>query len=300
MSAPLPPLNALRSFDAAARHLSFVRAAAELGVTPGAVSHQVRQLEAWLGQTLFERRAKGVALTALGRDYGARLRAIFDQIAAATRGARQPAAPPRVVLRCQYSLAAKWLAPRLAAFRAVHPDIELSVLARRYHPDPRAEGADLAIYYSRGPLPGIRQDKLFAGKVIVVAAPTLAEALPRRPRPADLLGQPLLHTATADRGWSEPDWATWFAAAGIELASPPPGLRFNLAQLTLEACLAGAGFALIHDVFAAPHLARGELVRPLSLALPAPHAYSLLAPSAALRREEVRRVRDWLLGQAGG
>src|SRR5262245_5597007 len=91
MTTPQPPLNALRSFDAAARHLSFVRAAAELGVTPGAVSHQVRQLELWLGQTLFERRAKGVALTTLGRDYGLRLRAIFDQIAAATRGARQPA-----------------------------------------------------------------------------------------------------------------------------------------------------------------------------------------------------------------
>ncbi len=299
MAAPLPPLNALRSFDAAARHLSFVRAAAELGVTPGAVSHQVRQLEEWLGHALFERRAKGVTLTPLGRDYGSRLRAIFDQIAAATRGARQPAAPPRVILRCQYSVAAKWLAPRLAAFRAAHPDIELRVLARRYHTDPRAEGADLAIYYSRGPLPGIRQDRLFAGKVIVVAAPALAETLPRRPRAADLLERPLLHTWTADRGWSEPDWATWFAAAGIELPGPPPGLGFNLAHLTLEACLGGAGFALIHELFAAPHLARGELVRPLALALPAPHAYALLAPAAALKREEVRRVRDWLVAQAG-
>lgn len=298
MPAPLPPLNALRSFDAAARHLSFVRAAAELGVTPGAVSHQVRQLELWLGQALFERRAKGVALTALGRDYGTRLRAIFDQIAAATRGARQPAAMPRVVLRCQYSIAAKWLAPRLAGFRAAHPDIELRVLARRYYPDPRAEGADLAIYYSRGPMPGIRQDRLFAGDVVVVSAPQLAEALPRKPRPADLLEQPLLHTWTADRGWSEPDWTTWFAAAGIELPSAPAGLGFNLAHLTLEACLAGAGFALIHDVFAAPHLARGELLRPLALALPAPHAYSLLVPSAALRRDEVRRVREWLLAEA--
>ena len=298
MAGSFPPLNALRSFDAAARHLSFVRAADELGVTPGAVTHQVRQLELWLGQSLFERRAKGVALTALGRDYGARLRAIFDQIAAATRGARQPATAPRVVLRCQYSLAAKWLAPRLVDFRAAHPDIELRVLARRYHADPRAEGADIAIYYSRGPVPGIRQYQLLAGKVIVAAAPRLLEGLPAKPRAADLLHQPLLHTWTADRGWNEPDWTTWFAAAGIELPSAPVGLGFNLAHLTLEACVAGAGFALIHDIFAAPHLARGELVQPLALTLPAPHAYALLAPSAALRREEVRRVRDWLLGQS--
>lgn len=294
----LPPLNALRSFDAAARHLNFVRAAAELGVTPGAVSHQVRQLEQWLGQALFERQPNGVALTALGRDYAGRLSAIFDQIAAATRGARKPGTAPRVVLRCQYSLAAKWLAPRLADFRRAHPDIELRIHARRYHPDPRADGADMAIYYSRGPVAGIRQDRLFAGRFMAVAAPLLAKRAPKPLRPADLIDRPLLHTRPADRGWSEPDWITWFAAAGLDVPVLPPGPVFNLVHLTLEACLAGAGFALIPDVFAAPYLAHRALVQAGGVTLPGAHAYTLLVPNAALRRDEVQRVRAWILRQA--
>jgi LysR family glycine cleavage system transcriptional activator len=293
----LPPLGALRSFVAAARHLSFVRAAAELGVTPGAVSHQVKQLEAWLGQTLFERQANGVALTALGRDYSTRLHGLFDQLAAASRHARGRDAVRTVAVRCQFSLAAKWLAPRLGAFATAHPEIELRILARPYDPDPRADGADLAIYYSRGPTPGIRQDRLIAGEVVVVAAPTMLEAAPRPLRPRDLLRQTLLHTRPVDRGWREPDWTTWFAAAGVETPDILRGPSFNLQHLTLEACLRGGGFALLVDIFAASHLARGELVEALDIRVPAPHAYYLMVPEANFR-DEVRIVRDWLLGQA--
>ncbi len=293
----LPPLGALRSFDAAARHLSFVRAANELGVTPGAVSHQIKQLEAWLGQTLFDRQANGVALTALGRDYSTRLRGLFDQLATASRHARGHDAVRAVVVRCQFSLATKWLAPRLDAFAQAHPEIELRILARPYDPDPRADGADLAIYYSRGPMPGIRQDRLLAGEVVVVATPRALEAAPHPLRPADLLHQTLLHTRAVDRGWREPDWSTWFAAAGVETPGLLRGPSFNLQHLTLEACLAGGGFALLVDVFAACHLARGELVVASEIRIPAPHAYHVIVPDTPLR-DEVRIVRDWLLGQA--
>lgn len=294
----LPPLPALRAFEAAARHMSFARAGAELGVTPGAISHQMRQLEAWVEGPLFERQANGVRLTETGRAFAVRLGSIFDQITTASMAARSPAKTATVTIRCQFSLAAKWLSPRLGRLRALHPDIAVSVQALPHRWSAREPDPDLAIYHARGSLPGTRQDVLLGGRLIVVGAPALVAALPPTPTPADLLSCPLIHQRFAEPGWDDEGWEAWFAETGFGHLELPSSLSFNLVHLALEACVAGAGFALVPNFLVEQELADGRLIDAFGISIPVRRPYVVLAAEVGLGRPEVALVRRWLFTEA--
>lgn len=297
MARHLPPLPALRAFEAAARHLSFARAAGELSVTPGAVSHHMKQLEEWVGGPLFERRANGVGLTETGRVFATRLGAIFDQLTAVGAAARLPGGLSTVTVRCQFSLATKWLAPRIGTFRKAHPDISVSVMALPHRWSAREPDPDLAIYHGRGTIPGVRQDTLISGSLIVVGSPDLAGTLPPASTPADLLSRPLIKVDYAEPGWHDEGWEAWFAATGFGHLELRSTLSFNLVHLAIEACLSGAGFALVPDFLVETELCTGRLVDAFGISLPIRQPYVIMTPEASLARPEVAILRSWLLDQ---
>ncbi|WP_082407422.1 LysR substrate-binding domain-containing protein [Mesorhizobium sp. 1M-11] len=297
MSRHLPPLPALRAFEAAARHLSFARAGGELGVTPGAISHQMKQLEDWVGDPLFERRANGVRLTETGRVFATRLGAIFDQITSAAVAARAPGGTSSVTIRCQFSLASKWLAPRIGKFRALHPDIQITVQALPHRWNANERDPDLAIYHGRGTIPGVRQDTLIGGRLVVVASPQLIATLPPAPTPADLLSRPLIKVDFAEPGWHDEGWEAWFSATGFGHLELRSTLSFNLVHLAIEACNAGAGFALVPDFMVEQELEGGRLVDAFGISLPIRQPYVMMTPEASLARPEVAMLRSWLLDE---
>lgn len=297
MARHLPPLPALRAFEAAARHLSFARAGGELGVTPGAISHQMKQLEEWVDGPLFERRANGVRLTETGRVFATRLGAIFDQITAASVAARAPGGMTTVTVRCQFSLATKWLAPRIGSFRVTHPDISVAILALPHRWNANQPDPDLAIYHGRGTIPGVRQDALVGGSLLVVGSPELTATLPPAPTPAALLSRPLIKVDFAEPGWHDEGWEAWFAATGFGHLELRSTLSFNLVHLAIEACLAGAGFALVPNFLIERELDSGRLVDAFGISLPIRQPYVLMTPEASLARPEVAVLRSWLLDE---
>ena len=297
MTRHLPPLLALRAFEAAARHLSFARAGGELGVTPGAISHQMKQLEDWVDGPLFERRANGVRLTETGRVFAARLGAIFDQVTAASVAARAPGGTSTVTVRCQFSLATKWLAPRIGSFHAAHPDISVAVLALPHRWSANERDPDLAIYHGRGTIPGVRQDTLIGGRLVVVSSPEVSAGLPAAPTPADLLSRPLIKVDFAEPGWHDEGWEAWFAATGFGPLELRTTLSFNLVHLAIEACLAGAGFALVPDFMVERELDSGRLIDAFGISLPIRQPYVLMTAEASLARPEVAVLRSWLVDE---
>ncbi|MGN8020399.1 LysR substrate-binding domain-containing protein [Phyllobacterium sp. 22229] len=293
----LPPLSALKAFEAAARHLSFARAGGELGVTPGAISHHMKQLEEWVGGALFERRANGVVLTERGRVYSKKLGAIFDQITSATVSARSSEMISEVIIRCQFSLAARWLAPRMATFHTAHPDISINISALPHRWNAQDPSPDLAIYHSHGDVVGMQQDLLLTGHLAVVCAPGFLDTLPPHPTPADLLNQPLIKINFSEPGWYDDGWESWFIATGFGHLDLHFSISFNLIFLAIEACIAGAGFALIPNFLIERELLNGTLVDPFGIQLPVRQPYVLMTPEPSLRKPEVAIVRSWLLAQ---
>lgn len=295
MSKRIPPLPALRAFEAAARHMSFARAANELHVTPAAVSHQVKQLEHWLGIALFERTANGVSLTAAGRDYAMRIRDVFERLVSTSRAVRDHRERAVVTIRTQFSIAAMWLVPRVVALNRQQADIEIRVTAAEHRATGRL-GADLSIYFKRTELPRHSQVELLSGPFRAFAAPSLIGRLPGI-QPADLVLQPLLHITIEDRGWVSPGFDDWFAEAGVETRGLLPGLHFNLAHLAAAACMQGAGIALLPEDLCVDAVRQGALVALPGPRLANPQPYFLMSQDDV--SEEVAWVRDALLRDAG-
>jgi LysR family glycine cleavage system transcriptional activator len=269
----MPPLNALKAFEAAARHASFARAAEELGVTPAAVSHQVKALEAWLGAPLFARRAQGLGLTELGRATLPALSAAFDALGRAVQALRGAAPRARVDVAALPSIAQLWLTPRLSGARAAFPDLSPSVHALETPPDLRRELFDLAIFYVREPPPGCRVIRLCDDVIFPVCAPRLAGQLAS---PADLAALPLLRDTT----WTQ-DWACWLAAAAVPGIAADAGPAFSLYSMAVQAALDGAGVLMAHAALIAPHLAAGALVAPFSTTATTGRHLAILAPERA-------------------
>jgi LysR family transcriptional regulator, glycine cleavage system transcriptional activator len=292
------PLAALRVFECAARRRSFALAGEELHLTAGAISHQVKLVEAWVGRPLFTRRPNGVALTESGQIYAMQLKTIFDRMVQVSEDARSPGERRRIIVRCQMTVSSKWLMSRVLAFRRLHPDVELIIRSEGYHPDPLVGGADAAIYYSRGPITGLRQDPIVGGRYIIVASPDCLSDVPHRPKVRDFLDLSLIHFRPLDRGWSELDWQGWFRKAGVETANELRGLSFSLMQDVIDACVAGGGFALINDVMAAGHLEARELQQAISWTEAVPHRFHLIVAETNLKRPEIQCFREFLLAQA--
>jgi LysR family transcriptional regulator, glycine cleavage system transcriptional activator len=295
MSKNFPPLGALRAFEAASRHMSFVRAAEELSVTPAAISHQIKQLEHWIGMPLFDRGARGVSLSQAGQDYAMRVREVFDRLISTSASARAQKTRRVVQVRAQLSIALLWVLPRITAFNQRHAEIEVQLQALPFDRNPSKGGTDIAIYQRRADVDGYAQQHLLGGSYRVYAAPALI-ARNGVLAPSAMLLQPLLHTVSVNTDYRLPTLRHWFAQAG---ANPPEilhGMRFNLEHLTTAACVAGSGYALLHDELTLDAARSGSLVALPGPTLANPNPYTLVMKTIA--KDEVHSVADWLLKDA--
>jgi LysR family glycine cleavage system transcriptional activator len=294
MARRLPPLNSLRAFEAAARHLSFTRAAEELHVTPAAISHQIKALEAHLGVKLFRRLNRTVLLTDAGQACVSGLSEAFDRMAAALERLRAQDCGGPLTVSTSPAFAAKWLVPRLERFQERCPEIDVRVSAAMRLVDFAREDVDVAIRYGPGRYPGLLSELLLTNEVVPVCAPALLGG-PRPLRvPQDLRHHTLLHDDTPTSDGAYPNWAMWLGAAGVEGVDPSRGPRFDYAGLVVEAAAVGRGVALALSTIAAGDLAAGRLVRPFAVAVPTPFAYYVVCPEATAARPKVEAFRCWL------
>lgn len=297
MPPRLPPLSALHAFEAAARLHGFQRAGAELHVSAGAVAHHVKQLEAWLGQALFQRLARGVALTAAGQRYAEALRPLLQQLAEVSEAARRAGDERVVTVSSTTSLVTRWLMPRLGRLRARHPDIELRVLAATPVVDFARDGVDVAIRLGPGPYPGLAVDFLFDEWFCAVCSPAFRAAAADLRAPADLPRYTLLHDEPEPRLPDEMDWARWLRACGVA-HSGGGGPRYSHTYLSLEAAAGGQGVALAAEPLVAADLRAGRLLRALPQRVLGPYRYYLLRPRQAEARAPVRAFCAWVLEEA--
>lgn len=286
------PLNGLRAFEAAARHLSFTLAAAELGVTQAAISHQIRGLEDTLGVGLFRRLNRGLLLTDAGQTLLPAVRAALDGLAAALDRLERPDAAGSLTVSVMPSFAVKWLVPRLSRFHASHPDIDLRISANERLVDFARDGIDVAIRFGRGSWPGVASQWIAGESVAPMCAPAVAATL----RTADDLAQvTLLHEEMRPLG-RFPDWRTWLAAAAGDVDAGR-GPRFSHTHLMLQAAIDGHGVALGQTLLAADDLAAGRLVEPYRLRLPTGLAYHLATPPIAAEQAKIKAFRTWVLAE---
>ncbi len=293
----LPPLNALRAFEAAARHLNFSRAADELAVTPGAVSQQIQNLEDYVGAALFKRTPKGLLLTDAAQTALPALREAFDRLAEAASLLTAAVDGRRLTVSVAPSFAAKWLVPRLGAFEAAHPLVDVWLSADMEIVDFASGEIDLAIRYGTGRYPGLETIKLMSETVIPVASPALLEANPLHD-PADLANHILLHDGSPDADDSCPDWAMWLAARGVKGVDGARGPRFNQSSLVIEAAAGGRGVALAKRALAQADLDAGRLIAPLQIATAVDFAYFVVHPKAKGRLPQVKAFVSWIAAQA--
>jgi LysR family glycine cleavage system transcriptional activator len=293
----LPPLNALRAFEAAARHLNFSRAADELSVTPGAVSQQIQNLEDYVGASLFKRTPRGLLLTDAAQTALPALREAFDRLAEAASLLTAAVDGRRLTLTAPPSFAAKWLVPRLGRFEASHPQVDVWLSADMELVDFGVGDVDLAVRYGAGPYPGLEAVRLMHETVIPVMSPELNAATPLE-RPADLARHVLLHDGSPDADDSCPDWQMWLAARGVKGVDGARGPRFNQSSLVIEAALSGRGVALAKRTLAQDDLDAGRLVAPMAITTSVDFAYYVVHPKAKGRLPQVKAFVAWILGEA--
>jgi LysR family glycine cleavage system transcriptional activator len=307
MSERLPPLNALKAFEAAARQASFARAAQELHVTPAAISHQIRNLEEFLGVRLFDRDGRATRLTRAGQAALPLLQDGFGRLAEAVQQMRTSHAKAAVSVWAPPALAAKWLVPRLSRFAAAHPgtDVQLSAsvdmvgapLSReQVDGDLRHSDLDLAIRFGEGDDPDGHIDKLLSVAALPLCSPQLLHGDNPLRAPADLAHHVLLHDETDYPG--RITWRTWLDAAGATAVDATRGPRFNQAALALDAAIAGQGVVLTLLPLARLDLAAGRLIAPFPLSLPLRAAYYLVSADAVARQPHKAAFRQWLIAEA--
>lgn len=289
----LPSLSGLRTFEAAARRLSFTEAADELSVTQTAVSHQVRRLEVQLGVTLFVRKGRALELTEAGRTLLPSVSSGFEALRSGVQALRRHEDQTVLTVTTIVSFATKWLVPRLSAFRAAHPDIDLRLLTSTEINDLDRDDIDVAIRWGNGDWSdSLLIEKLMSEDLFPVCAPSLLEQGPPLARPEDLAHHTLLHTMHfAD------DWRMWLTAAGVRSVDPAAGPKFDLALNAIQAAIDGGGVALAHAAFVESDLAAGRLVVPFECRLPSEAAYYVVSPRAAAEQPKIARFRQWLMAE---
>src|SRR5712671_7482449 len=279
MHTPMPPLNALRAFEAAARHLSLTRAAQELHVTAGALSHQIRGLEDLLGRKLFERRVRSIALTPAGKLLYPGLQTGFARIQEAVAGLG-PVGDQRVlVISTPPGLTAKWLAPRLYRFSGAHPDIDVRVSSSLGTANFTTDGVDVAVRNLSIDAAADAElviEKLVEVSLLPVCSARLFEQHGPFALPEALKGVPLIHDDSLPNRAGMPSWTDWFKAAGVSGVDVSRGLRFNSADHALDATVEGAGVLLAQDLLAYDDLRTGRLVAPFALTLNTGRAYNFV------------------------
>jgi LysR family transcriptional regulator, glycine cleavage system transcriptional activator len=292
------PLNALRAFEAAARHLSFSKAAGELHVTPAAISHQIKGLEERWGLSLFIRNNRNLTLSEQGRLILPEVSegfAVLDRAVKRLTAAKNPRA---LTVSSAPSVAAKWLLPRLHRFQDAQPDIDIHIQASNQVADFAVDDVDVALRYGRGPYPGLHVDVLLESDLYPVCSPALLAGDHPLQAPSDLKHHLLLHDDSWH--WDGPthDWEMWLRAAGVTDVDPRRGPHFDSASLALEAAAMGRGVVLSTNSTAGGDIQAGRLVRPFDLGLPLDFKVHFVCPPGALERPNIRAFRDWVVAEA--
>jgi LysR family glycine cleavage system transcriptional activator len=292
-----PPLNALRAFEAAARHLSLTKAAQELNVTPGAISHQIRGLETLLGVELFERRARSIALTPAGKLLHPGVQTGLLYIREAVANIQSAGQERILVVSTPPGLTSKWLAPRLYRFANRYPDIDARISSSINNANFTTDGVDVAV--RNLPIdprsdPALLIEKLVELSFVPVCSPRLIERHGPLRTPKALARAPLIHDDTFASRAAVPTWADWFRGAGIEGVNVTRGLRFNSSDHALDAASEGAGVLLAHDLLAYDDLRTDRLIIPVALALPSGRAYHLVRAGGRYDRPQVRAFGRWI------
>lgn len=311
MAYRLPPLAALRAFEAAARHLSFKIAAQELHVTPGAISQQIKLLEEYLGVPLFIRQTRSVKLTPAGEAMLPKLREGFACLAAAVESTRATRAGGRLAVTAPPSFASRWLIPRLARFTGAHPEVSLrlsssvgnidvgsaggAVLSETL--DPRAEVSEVAIRFGNGNYPGHWVRRIISEDLVAACSPALLKGQNALRDPADLRHHVLIHDDQGQGIDGSSLWDDWLRAAGVEGVDTGQGPRISN-TLALEAATDGLGVVLALRPLIAEAVAEGRLVVPFDVSIPSPYAYYLVVPQAMAERPEVVAFCDWMQNEA--
>jgi LysR family glycine cleavage system transcriptional activator len=290
----LPSTTALRAFEVAARRLNFTQTASELNLTQGAVSHQIRELETRLGVALFERRGRGLELSAAGQRYLPFVQDALDRLRTGGRALRPDRPDNTLTVSLSPPFAAKWLVPRLGAFLTTHSDLDLRISAAMHQVTFVDDGIDMAIRHGNGDWPDLHVTRLWTEEIFPVCSPALLANGPPLRKIADLAKHVLIH----DR--SRKGWGTWLDfldtdTSGIDLDRGP---GFNETSLVIDAAVAAQGVALSRSALVAGDLAAGRLVQPLKETQPAPFAYWIVCPKADAARPNIVRFRDWLLAEA--
>jgi LysR family transcriptional regulator, glycine cleavage system transcriptional activator len=288
----LPPISTLRSFEAAARLLSFSKAADELYVTHGAVSRAIKHLEDHLGVPLFQRTTRAVQLTQTGTSYAASVRDTLDHLATATARITDQKSLGVLSVSTLDSFAAKWLLPRLFRFRQKHPDIEVRLATSSKLADFINDGIDVAIRYGLGRYSGLAAELLMMEEVAPMCSPELLKGPHPLTSPEDLKHHTLIHDDF------EIDWSMWLISAGVEGVDAYRGPRFQSSVLAVQAAVQGDGVVLGRSALVADDLRAGRLVKPFTLSLPSDLAYYVVCPTQTAERPKVRAFRDWLLEEA--
>ncbi len=290
MTDRLPPLTALRAFDAAARHMSFQRAAAELNVTPAALSFQIKSLEEHFGAPFFNRLNRAVELTEAGRILAPGAAEGFEALTAAWRAARRSVDTNVLTVTAGPAFTAKWLAPRMFAFSQAHPDIELRVTAGLRMMDLNRDEVDVAIRFGYGDDEGLYSQPLEPEWLTPVMLPEMAR---RFPTPQDLVNAPLIHNSSDDFLDPPCDWAAWFRAAGVD-GAPRVSASFSQSDHALDAALSGAGVALGRRTFVVKYLSDGRLIAPFKIALGTAAKFRFLCRLGQEVRPDIAAFRDWI------
>ena len=293
MSKRLPPLNALRVFDSAARHLSFTKAAEELFVTQAAVSHQIKTLEEFLGLKLFRRRNRSLLLTEEGQSYYLDIKEIFSSINEATRKLLARSAKGALTVSLSPSFAIQWLVPRLSGFNQAYPGIDVRIQAVDREEDKLADDVDVAIFYGRGNWTGLRTDRLYAEYLIPVCAPSLLTGEKPLKTPSDLIYHTLLHDT------SRRDWQAYVRQLEIQnQINVQQGPIFSHSSMVIQAAVHGQGVALVNNVMARSEIESARLVRPFPDVLVSKNAFYLVCQDSQAELGKIAAFRQWILSQA--
>jgi LysR family glycine cleavage system transcriptional activator len=290
----LPSLNGLRAFEAAARLLSFTRAAAELNVTQTAISHQIRRLEDQIGIKLFIRQNRTLVLTREALDYLPSVSSAFEDLRRATAKLRRTEREGRLTVSTTASLATKWLVSRVAAFQDANPGMEVRISTSTHLVDFHREEVDIAVRYGRGSWPGLRAHWLMAERLFPVCSPGLLTDVKPLREPADLAHHTLIHTTV----WRD-DWGLWLTAAGLPHSiAARRGLTFDLSFMAIQAAVEGLGVALGRVHLVEADIAAGRLIAPFDTVLPQDAGYYVVSPEATADTPKIALFRDWLIASA--
>ena len=298
----LPPLNALKAFEVAGRHMSFSRAAEELHVTPAAISHQIKALETDLGVKLFRRLNRSLQLTEAGQACLPGLRSAFETMASAVGRVRDKEDWNILTISAPPAFGARWLVPRIVDFRTANPQIQVRIDPAIRSMDPVRDSVDVAIEFSQGHYSGRSvqrsAQRLFGQDVFPVCSPELLDGKNPLTTPDDLRGHTLIHfdAPMDDPGW--PNWETWLRANNVDRLDPNKGPHFTSPNFTTQALLAGHGVALMAELVVESELATGTLVKPFDISYPGDLSYWALATSVDSEDDPVTLFWNWLTREA--